>query len=477
MHVGYRLPRTDNGSGDQTVQSRKRLGADQVRVSALDKVTIDWEKHQIEPRWVESETAECVAALQPNMYASHGARERDRFLAGTAERREMALLISILGYAKDDTPHSSMQSGGVDSVYLADTNTLVRASRLPAKTRVTLARDLEPVDQDLAKRLLNRPSNAPWCGLQLNGLTLLPGGGGPPRTYPAVGQLQPLLLGPLSEPVVAVWVSPDSRIRWYCLPDDIDWNVILDWLIQQGIPAYVPRAARRYRTSTFIDTDLLTPAERDAQQALADMETRHTVERQRLQAVVDRARQAAEHIRDGLFYGKGDDLVRAVRTILSAAGFDVVDLDAELGRAASADLLVSLGDQRRLVEVKSEGRNASESLVNDLLKHLRTWPELRPELAAGGGALVVNHQYRLPPNERTRTVYSRAEFVATLSVQVVTVRDLYDWWRMSNWTEVQRAILGTEPPITDQTSPPSALIATAAMERTKRRSRWRFRRR
>lgn len=154
----------------------------------------------------------------------------------------------------------------------------------------------------------------------------------------------------------------------------------------------------RYRTSSFLDADLLTPAERDAQQALADMENRHAEERQRLQADLDRARQSAGPVRDGLFYGKDNDLVRAVETVLRTAGFDVVDLDAELGRTVSADLLVTLGAHRRLVGVKSQGRrNASESLVNDLLKHLRTWPELRPELPVGGGALVINHQHRLPP--------------------------------------------------------------------------------
>lgn len=55
----------------------------------------------------------------------------------------------------------------------------------------------------------------------------------------------------------------------------------------------VPQAARRYRTPSFVDADLLTPAERDAQQAFAEMENRHAEERQRLQADLDRARQDA----------------------------------------------------------------------------------------------------------------------------------------------------------------------------------------
>lgn len=130
-----------------------------------------------------------------------------------------------------------------------------------------------------------------------------------------------------------------------------------------------------------------------------------------------------------MFYGTGDTLVDAVATVLRAAGFEVVGLDEELGDTRSADLLATLGDHRRLIEVKSEGRNASESLVNDLRRHLQTWPGLRPEHPVGGGVLVVNHQHRLPPSDRSPTVFSRTEFVATLTEPVISVRDLFDWWR------------------------------------------------
>jgi hypothetical protein len=242
----------------------------------------------------------------------------------------------------------------------------------------------------------------------------------------------------------------------------------------------VPQAARRYRTPSFVDADLLTPAERDAQQAFAEMENRHAEERQRLQADLDRARQDANPIRDGLFYGTGDDLVRAVETVLRSAGFDVVDLDAELGRTASADLLATLGDHRWLVEVKSEGRNASESLVNDLLRHLRIWPELRPELPVRNGALVVNHQHRLPPNERTRAVYRRQEFINALTVPVIAVHDLFDWWRTSDWPAIQHAVLDAEPPATAHAQPSSAAPAVEEPppeESTRRPRGWRFGRR
>ena len=118
----------------------------------------------------------------------------------------------------------------------------------------------------------------------------------------------------------------------------------------------------------------------------------------------------------------------------------------ELGGPRSADLLATIGDHRRLIEIKSQGRHPGEALINDLLRHLNTWSELRPESPVGGGALVVNHQHRLPPDQRTRAVYTRPEFVASLTVPVIPVHDLFDWWKTSNSAAIQRAILGTDPP-------------------------------
>jgi hypothetical protein len=61
------------------------------------------------------------------------------------------------------------------------------------------------------------------------------------------------------------------------------------------------------------------------------METRHAEERAHLEGALADARQAAEPVRDGLFYGTGDTLVDAVAAVLRDAGFDVVNLDEELG--------------------------------------------------------------------------------------------------------------------------------------------------
>lgn len=476
IHVGLRRPRPGGDLDDEVRPASGNVDWQRTRLSGLNKTEIDWDRHEIDPRWVEFDTADCAAALQPNIFTNHGGRELERFLAGAAERGEMAVLVSLLGFAQDTTPSSFSGPGG-DSVYLGATNTVVYGSRLGAKTRVELAPDMQPAEQDLGKRLLNRSRDAPWWGLRLAGTTVEPMTG-PAMTYPAEGRLHPILVDPLGQPVVAVWVSPEEQVRWYILPDDIDWKVILDWLIHQALPAYIPQAARRYRTSSFVDTELLTSAERGARQAIADMEVRHAAERQRLEDALADARQGAAPIREGLLYGTGSDLVRAVETVLRAAGFDVVDLDVELGATLSADLLVTVADHRRLVEVKSQGRNASESLVNDLFRHLRTWPELRPELPVGGGALVVNHQHRLPPDQRSNTVYTRREFVDTLTVPVIAVRDLFDSWKNSDWMAIQRAVLGTEPPTmqvsrnepTKQTETEAPTLAPAV---PRLRRRWR----
>lgn len=459
VHIGHRPPGTPQylPLGDPT---GRRFGDEQVRVSGLDKVEIDWSKVEIEPRWIGSETADCVAALQPGWYHNRGDRERDRYLEGAAARGETALVISILGFAHDTRPNGIMGRGGGDSVDLAMTMSAVHGRRLPARTTVSLATGLTRADEDLGKRLLNRPADAPWWRLAVSGYTTEPGAGGPPVHHPTVGELVPILVDPLGDPVVGVWLSPDERIRWYMVPDDISWNVVLDWLVHQAIPTYVPAAAQRHRSSSFVDTSLLTPAEDRARQALADMESRHAEERARLGAALADARQAAQPLRDSLFYGSGDTLVNAVATVLRAAGIDVVDLDEELGDTRSADLLATMGDHRRLIEVKSEGRNARESLVNDLRRHLQTWPDLRPELPVGGGVLVVNHQHRLPPSDRSPTVYSRPEFVGTLTEPVISVRDLFDWWRTEDWPALRRAVLDIDHLPAQPGSPPTPAPAT-----------------
>jgi hypothetical protein len=404
------------------------------------------------------ESVDCVAALQPSIFHSSGADELERFLAGGADRVETALVVTMIGHAYDDTPRSILHSAD-DSVLLPKSQGTISGTRLPTGTRLKVAPSATGADRDLGLRLLNRAVDAPWWALDLNGTTAYPGDGGPATAYAPDGELHPILVDPLGAPVVGMWIPSDGQQRWYIIPDVIDWNGVIDWLVNQALRAYVPDALRRFRAPSFVDLNLQTPAELMARQALADMEIRHAGERTRLEAELARAEEEAEKIRYGLLYGTGSELVEAIDTVLTAAGFTTVNL----GGTRSADLLVTIDQHHRLIEVKSQGGNASESLVSDLLRHVGTWPELRPQQPVGGGVLIVNYQHKLQPDQRSPRVYNRPEFVNALTVPVIGTRDLFDWWRESDWAAIQRAVLGapllgdglTTPTLTtDQTTTP-----------------------
>ncbi|WP_433261568.1 hypothetical protein ACQPZF_27175 [Actinosynnema sp. CS-041913] len=416
-----------------------------VRRPSLHEV--DWARHEVEPRWLGYETAHCVAALEPNLY--NGTNELRRFLAGAARRDETALIIAVMGTVKG---RPSRPPGDYDdSIALLDHDTTIYGCLCPQGTRPVLADALDPADRDLGLRLLNRPPDASWWEMQSDREGGDPAGAQWGTTRPA-GQLRPILLDPLGTPVVAVWVSPDERERWYIVPDGVDWDTMIDWLVQRAVPAYAPDAPRRHRLTFAVDADLETPAETEARAALADLEVRYARDRARLQQDLADATAVADPIRNGLMFGTGSVLVDAVTQALSAAGFTVDDVDARLGATVSADLLVTFGPHHRLVEVKSEGGRAKEALVGDLLRHLSTWGGLQPDSPVDGGTLIVNHQRKQPPGERFRQIYGRPEFVKTLTVPVVGTLDLFDWWKTENWEAIRTAVLGTSPTADGQPS-------------------------
>jgi len=415
--------------------------SEQIRRSPPTTAEIDWSKFALEPRWVGMESADCAVAIQPSIYFNHGANELTRFLAGTANRDETALVVTMVGYAQDNTPTSVFRQAG-DSISLPDLQGNIGGPRLPAGTCPTLAPGLNTVDRDLGLRLLNRPSGAPWWSLHLNGITTYPGHGGPPETREADGELRPILIDALGVPVVAVYVPSNARQRWYIVPDQLNWNTVLDWVTQKALPAYAPGVLRRLRVASHVDPDLQTPAESAARQALSDMEIRHNEERAQLETDLSRTKEDAEKMRSGLLYGTGSELADAVEAALQAAGFTTVNLDTELGATISADLLASLGQRHYLVEVKSQSGSASESLVGDLLRHLGTWSEIWPLQPVDGGVLIVNNQHKRPFDQRSRRVYSRPEFVKSLTVPVVSALDLFDWWRQADWAAIRQAVTG-----------------------------------
>jgi hypothetical protein len=469
VHIGQPEPGSDL---EQTLLARLERERGRYDLRLRVPGALDWRQHGMRPRWLGMETSDCAVALEPGFFTGHGADERDRFLAGAGRRGEVALVVAVIGDVKDDGPRNPLARSD-SSVILSRTLTSVGGRRLPAGTRPEIAPDLGSADHDLALRLLNRPADAPWWSLHLSGgHTEKPGGYN--VEYEAEGQLRPILIDALGEPVVAAWVPPSEDQRWYIIPDAADWDNILDWLMQRALPEYAPGALRRARSPHFADPDLQTAGELAARQALDGLDATYAEERLHLQQELREAKARAEPVRYELLYGTGAELVRAVTQVLTAAGLHTVDLDQELGGTKSADLLVSAdGPPGRLVEVKAASGAAPESLVGHLERHLATWPQLRPGEPVTGGVLIVNHQHRLHPSERTTSVYSRPEFVAALPITVVSTVELFHWWRAADWTTIRTTMLGVERlPAAEATAPVEGTEASLPTPPSRRR-RWR----
>jgi hypothetical protein len=189
------------------------------------------------------ETSDCAVAVQPGSFHNRGVDERDRFLAGARRRGELALVVAMIGEVDDDSARSAPSSFD-SSVSLSTMFTSVDGRRLPARTRPEIAPDLGPAERDLALRLLARPADAPWWSLHLSGAHLERVGGFGPEYHEAEGELQPILIDALGDPVVAAWVPPSGDQRWYIIPAATDWDTILGWVIQRALPEYVPGALR-----------------------------------------------------------------------------------------------------------------------------------------------------------------------------------------------------------------------------------------
>ncbi|MFF0793730.1 hypothetical protein [Streptomyces spiralis] len=422
---------------------------------------INWDKAGAEPRWLGMDTSTCVAAINPSHFHGRGADEFTRFLDGAASRGETALIIATIGNTTRE-PRLSVFGGDVASVYFRGFAGSIVGKRLGTGSEITLAPGLDPVDQDLALRIRNSSGDGPWWAMQPRPVTAEGQSG--TTAYEPEGELIPILVDTLGEPVVARWMPSDGKQIWYIVPDGINWNTVVGWLVQRALPAHVPGALRRARSPHSINPDLETTAESSARLALEELERHYAAEKVRLEVEQNRAKEAAEPVRSGLLFGTGSELVDVVAVVLRAAGFDVTDLDEELG-TKSADLLAVLGEETCLVEVKSEGGQAKEALVADLERHLGTWPKLRPDQPVTRGALVVNHQHKLDPAQRTREVYGRREFLATLQHPVIPAIGLFGWWRTEDWAAVRAAVLGQQHHGTERSGPAPAKPETPAAPR------------
>jgi hypothetical protein len=404
----------------------------------LTDLDFDWNSHGLTPRWLEMESTDCAAALQPNTF--EGGAELARFLTGAGDRDETAVLIATMGDFTDGQRRRLAARGDSAVVHLPGANQGILGTRAPQGSELSLSSELAAADRDLGLRMLNRSRDAPWWSLSLEGYylpaTLLVG---EPAGAQATGTLIPILTDAAGDPVVGVWVSEARDQRWYVVPDQSDWAPILEWLVSRALPEFAPGALRRARSSLLRDPLLYTNAETAAEAELAHLAEEYEERRAAITERLDQARRQADPIRNGLLYGTGDELERVIGIVLTEAGLSVVALDDALGATSSADLLVSLGSRRRLVEIKSARGDASEAFMDRLQSHVRNWPE-RDRDPVEGGVLVVNHQHRLPPADRREAVYQRPEFTDHLPAPVISTLQLFEWWRTQDWTSVREAV-------------------------------------
>ncbi|WP_225859591.1 hypothetical protein [Streptomyces albicerus] len=440
--------------------------AHQLFAASAKYADISWSEEGAEPRWLGMDTSTCAAAINPSHFASRGADEFERFLSGAASRGEPALIIATMGNVNDAGLRNvfSRYNARVDFPHFTGS---IAGKRLPAGAEVSLAPDLDAADRDLGLRLRNRPADAPWWAMALQPIH----SEGPQGTtvHKPEGELAPILVDTLGEPVVARWTPSDGQQIWYLIPDAVDWDTVVGWIVQQALPAHNPAALRRARSPHSMNADLETPAEKQARVALEELERRYTDDKARLQADLEQARQEADPVRSGLLYGTGSELEGAVAAVLRAAGFTVTELDVELGAPKSADLLAVLEQETCLVEVKSASGAASEKLVTSLQRHLEKWPQLRPHQPVTCSAMIINHQHRLDPAQRPTEVYPRnqhKEFVDALTFPVLATGQLFDWWRAQDWSAVRTAVLGRPHP--GRTSKPTTAQNTTSTAQKRR---------
>src|SRR5215218_10352096 len=195
VHVGQPSPTlmdVAGGLAETDAPTPERPSRGQRRSTPLDP-GIDWRKHGVEPRWLEMETSDCAAALDPSIFHGHGTDEFERFLAGARGRQEIAVVIARIGNAEANSPRSVLSRYDA-SISLPRLHGAISGRRLPAGTRLALAPELSPADRDLGLRLLNRPPEAPWWALTLSSLTHIPGAGGASIAYAPEGELHPILV-------------------------------------------------------------------------------------------------------------------------------------------------------------------------------------------------------------------------------------------------------------------------------------------
>jgi hypothetical protein len=208
VHVGLAAPKEPGEEQASAPPRRSSMIGRNRRVSPLEDPAFGWADHDLEPRWLRMESSDCAAALDPSIYHGHGADELERFLAGAQARGELALLITTMGNVNDHSPRPLTATADA-TVSLPGLETYISGARVPAGATISLADGLDATDRDLALRLRNeRASDGPWWSLTLRGSESWPGSGGPPTRYEPSGELQPILIDGLGQPVLAGLHAP-----------------------------------------------------------------------------------------------------------------------------------------------------------------------------------------------------------------------------------------------------------------------------
>jgi hypothetical protein len=396
---------------------------------------INWGNVGLVPRWIGMESRDCVAALEPGPSSFDlGATERDRYVAGARQRHETALLISTVGHSNPLPDHDP-------SVSLTPGSGSVRGRRLPAGTAVSIARNLKRADRDLGLRISRRPLEPKWA-LKLESSLQMGNSGGPMPVGPE-GKLSPILIDGVGNPVAGVWTSPQLDVRWYVLPDSIDWLIVIDWLLQEAFPAYVPGALPLVRPDKCANVDYRTQEEARAWQELADLEEKYERNRKVIEKKLRDASRKALSVRNGLLFDTFEPTYW-VSYVLSEAGFKVrALLGSEQGGWNSGLLATTWDGNCCLVDVRANSGEATQEFTVDLKNRISTWRTLRPEERLTHAALIVHHQYSLPPSERSEHVYPSTEFVSSLPFPVLSTRQLFDWWGAADWPAIRNAVLAS----------------------------------
>ena len=331
--------------------------------------------------------------------------------------------------------------GETAAVWLPGMSGNIGGRRLGGGAQIRLADGAVGADKDLALRLVGRGATAAWWELSLAGSESWRPGSMQADCRGPEGRLEPLLVSELGAIVAGVWTSGDGVERRYVLPAGTPWRLVLDWLRDRGLPEMVPGALRRSRDEVALGEDFQTGAEVDAQRHLDELTAEYEATRATAVQKLTEAREAANDLRYRLLFATGADLATAVSAALRSVGVSVIDLDELLGDTANADLLCTWRDVRCLIEVKSSNGPAKESLYDGLVSHVREWPHLghgRIDRAA----LVINHEVKAEPDQRSQRPYTRDVFVRAQEHPVVTSIEVLHAWRTGDWDQVLRDLFG-----------------------------------